>query len=86
MIARSKGAGVRGGSTEIVGTSTGVAPSARSRADRAPACSLVRGTSTVQPNSGRVSNQDSRSRRSTAAPTTVTVDPLRPAPVTSAST
>ena len=37
-----------------------------------PACSLVRGTSTRQPKSGLVSNQDSFSRRSTTAPTTVT--------------
>ena len=37
-----------------------------------PACSLVRGTRTRQPNSGLVSNHDSVSRRSTTGPTTVT--------------
>ena len=37
-----------------------------------PACSLVRGTSTRQPNSGLVSNQDSAVRRSTTSPITVT--------------
>ena len=37
-----------------------------------PACSLVRGTRTRQPNSGLVSNHDSVSRRSTTSPITVT--------------
>ena len=36
--------------------------SSRSRADSEPACSLVRGTRTRQPNSGLVSNHDSASR------------------------
>ena len=66
LIARSIWAGVRGGSTAIVGTSTGTAPYARSRSLIAPACSLVRGTSTFQPYSGRDSHQDSRSRSVTA--------------------
>ena len=57
LIARSICAGVRGGSTAIVGTSHGIAPYARSRALIAPACSLVRGTSTFQPYSGRFSHQ-----------------------------
>src|SRR3954452_11131050 len=56
----------------MVGTSSGTAPQERSRADSEPACSLVRGTSTRQPNSGLVSNHDSVSRRSTTSPTTVT--------------
>ena len=34
-----------------------------------PACSLVRGTRTRQPNSGLVSNQDSSSRKATVLPT-----------------
>ena len=49
LIARSICAGVRGGSTAIVGTSHGIAPQVRSRALMAPACSFVRGTSTFQP-------------------------------------
>ena len=55
----------------MVGTSSGTAPKPRSREDSAPACSLVRGTRTRQPNSGLVSNHDSVSRRSTTGPTTV---------------
>ena len=46
---RSIWAGLRGGSTEIVGTSDGMAPCSRSRSDISPAWSLVRGTSTRQP-------------------------------------
>src|SRR3712207_761908 len=41
-----------------------------------PASSLVRGTSTRQPNSGRLSHQDSRARLSTADPTVATTGPL----------
>ena len=48
------------------------AVAAQPRRDSEPACSLVRGTSTRQPNSGLVSNHDSVSRRSTTSPTTVT--------------
>src|SRR5512144_2765255 len=55
----------------MVGTSSGTAPYPRSRAESVPACSLVRGTSTRQPNSGLVSNHDSVVRRSTTSPTTV---------------
>ena len=66
LIARSICAGVRGGSTAIVGTSNGIAPYARSRSLIAPACSLVRGTSTFQPYSGRLSHQVSLSRWATA--------------------
>ena len=44
----------------MVGTSSGTAPYSRSRSETADACSLVRGTSTRQPNSGLVSYQDSR--------------------------
>ena len=59
LTARSICCGVRGGSTAIVGTSSGTAPYSRSRCDTTAACSLVRGTRTRQPNSGLVSNQDS---------------------------
>src|SRR3712207_8257373 len=41
-----------------------------------PAWSLVRGTSTRQPNSGRLSHQDSRVRLSTTDPTVATTGPL----------
>src|SRR5918998_600834 len=41
-----------------------------------PAWSLVRGTSTRQPNSGRLSHQDSLARLSTAEPTVTTTGPL----------
>src|SRR3954449_12533835 len=61
----------------MVGTSTGTAPYARSRSLMSPACSLVRGTRTRQPNSGRLSHQDSLARLSTAAPTVTTTGPLR---------
>ena len=77
--------GLRGGSTEIVGTSSGTAPKPRSRAESAPACSLVRGTSTRQPNSGLVSNHDSVSRRSTTGPTTVMAGGAIPAARASAA-
>src|SRR5438309_1205696 len=60
----------------MVGTSTGTAPYARSRSLISPAWSLVLGTSTRQPNSGRLSHHDSRARLSTAAPTVATTRPL----------
>ena len=63
--------GLRGGSTEMVGTSSGTAPYSRTRRDSEPACSLVRGTRTRQPKSGLVSNHDSVSRRLTTLPMTV---------------
>ncbi len=68
------GAAVRGGSTAIVGTSSGLAPCERSRSDRIAACSFVRGTSTVQPNSARDSHQDSLLRPVTAAPMEITTE------------
>ena len=37
----------------------------------------MRGTSTRQPNSGRLSHQDSRARLSTAAPTVATTGPVK---------
>src|ERR687898_654036 len=64
--------GLRGGSTEIVGASSGTAPERRSAADSEPACCRVRGTSTRQPKSGLVSNQDRAARCSTTSPTTAT--------------
>ena len=76
--------GLRGGSTEMVGTSTGTAPWERSPADSAPACSLVRGTRTCQPKSGLVSNHDSVVRRSTTSPTTVIAGGVMPAAAASA--
>ncbi|CAM5227331.1 hypothetical protein SAVIM40S_02983 [Streptomyces avidinii] len=56
----------------MVGTSWGTAPYERSWSESEAACSLVRGTSTRQPNSGFDSNQDRSSRRATAlcSPTT----------------
>src|SRR4051794_39722827 len=77
LTARSIWAGLRGGSTAMVGTSTGTAPYARSRSLISPAWSLVRGTSTRQPNSGRLSHHDSRPRLSTAVPTVATTGPVR---------
>ena len=61
---------MRGGSTEMVGTTAAWAPCCSSRAIVEPDCSLVRGTSTSQPNSGLVSNHDSVSRMVTVDPTT----------------
>ena len=61
---------MRGGSTEMVGTTAACAPWCSSRAIVEPDCSLVRGTSTSQPNSGLVSNHDSVSRMVTVDPTT----------------
>jgi len=74
--ARSICCGVRGGSTAMVGTCSGTAPLARSRSQTSSACSLVRGTSTRQPNSGLVSNQDSAGCDATPSPTTATAGPL----------
>src|SRR4051794_33921777 len=59
----------------MVGTSTGTAPYARRRSLISPAWSLVRGTSTRQPNSGRLSHQESLARLSTAAPMVATTAP-----------
>src|SRR4030095_15264970 len=78
LTARSICAGVRGGSTAIVGTSHGIAPYARSRALIAPACSLVRGTSTFHPYSGRFSHQLRLSHCAEPAPTVSTTRPVKP--------
>ena len=64
---------MRGGSTEIVGTTSAVAPCPDSFAVTPPACSLVRGTRTRQPNSGFVSYQLPCSRSATTSPTTAVV-------------
>ena len=74
-IAFSICCGVRGGSTEMVGTSSPTAPKGRSCSVTSPACSFVRGTSTRQPNSGLVSNQSRFGRAFTAAPTTMLPGP-----------
>ena len=68
---------MRGGSTAIVGTCSGTAPYSRSRSETLPACSLVRGTSTRQPNSGLVSNQDSAGCAAIPSPTTAIAGPGR---------
>ena len=85
LTARSICCGVRGGSTAIVGTSSGTAPYSRSWSETTDACSLVRGTSTRQPNSGLVSNQDSRFLAAAASPTTAMAPPLVVATVTPAA-
>src|SRR5437763_16375792 len=77
-MARSIWAGVRGGSTAIVGTSHGIAPYARSRSLIAPACSFVRGTRTFHPYSGRFSHHDSLSRAATPEPRVTTTRPANP--------
>ena len=71
-IALSIWAGVRGGSTLIVGTISPTAPYRSSSVIIEPACSLVRGTRTRQPNSGSDSNQLNASRPATPPPTTAT--------------
>ncbi len=84
-MARSICWGVRGGSTEIVGTSSGTAPYDWSCSDSPAACSLVRGTRTRQPNSGLFSNHDRRSRVPTASPTTISAGSAMPACLRSAA-
>src|SRR3984893_15514592 len=69
----------------MVGTSSGPAPSTRSRSDTTDACSLVRGTSTRQPNSGLVSYQDILLFAAAASPTTATAPPRVVATVTPAA-
>ena len=91
LTARSICCGVRGGSTAMVGTCSGTAPQARSRAVTSPACSFVRGTRTRQPNNGLVSNQESSRWAATPSPTTATAGPwavsrLTPAALRSAVT
>ena len=59
----------------MVGTSIGRAPWAMSRSLMSPACSLVRGTRTVQPYSARLSHQFSLARAVTARPMVTTNGP-----------
>ena len=84
LTARSSCCGVRGGSTEMVGTTAAWAPCCSSRAIVEPDCSLVRGTSTSQPNSGLVSNHDSVSRMVTVDPTTASTG-KRPSAIVAAA-
>jgi hypothetical protein len=70
LTARSSCCGVRGGSTEIVGTTLACAPWRCRRANVEADCSFVRGTSTSHPNSGLLSNHDNVSRMVTVDPTT----------------
>src|SRR5580693_2181255 len=84
LIARSICCGVRGGSTAIVGTSSGTAPYSRSRSETTEACSLVRGTSTRQPNSGLFSYQDILLFGAAVSPTTAIAPPRVVATVTPA--
>src|SRR6185312_1960193 len=72
LTARSICAGLRGGSTAMVGTSIGSAPCAVSRSLISPAWSLVRGTSTVQPYNARLSHQFSLARLATVLPMVTT--------------
>jgi hypothetical protein len=69
----------------MVGTCSGTAPRARSRSDTPSACSLVRGTSTRQPNSGLVSNQDRVRCAATPSPMTATAGPLEVSGLTPAA-
>src|SRR5215472_10531403 len=73
--ARSICCGVRGGSTAIVGTCSGTAPYDLSCSQTPAACSFVLGTSTRQPNSGLVSNQESVRCILTPSPTTAIARP-----------
>ncbi|CAB4715979.1 unannotated protein [freshwater metagenome] len=75
-IARSICCGVRGGSTEIVGTSMGTAPCPRSSDMIEPVVSWVRGISTRQPKSDLTSNQSNFSRCATTSPTTTMPTPV----------
>src|SRR5262249_16035599 len=56
----------------IVGTSSGMAPYSRRRSETTDACSLVRGTSTRQPNNGLVSYEDILLFTAAASPATAT--------------
>ncbi len=60
----------------MVGTSIGNAPCAVSRSLISPAWSLVRGTSTVQPYSARLSHQFSLARLCTVLPIVTTRGPV----------
>src|ERR1700712_4948713 len=85
LTALSICAGLRGGSTAMVGTSIGRAPWPTNRSLISPAWSLVRGTSTVQPYSARLSHQFSLARLETVLPIVTTSGPLS-GPVDSAAT
>src|SRR3954464_3778302 len=76
LTARSIWAGLRGGSTAMVGTSIGDAPCDTSFSLISPAWSLVRGTSTVQPYSARLSHQFSFARLATVLPIVTTSGPV----------
>src|SRR6478735_1225930 len=75
LTARSICAGLRGGSTAMVGTSIGNAPWLTSFSLISPAWSLVRGTSTVQPYRARLSHQFSFARLATVLPIVTTSGP-----------
>src|SRR6478735_10320109 len=77
LTARSICAGLRGGSTAIVGTSIGNAPCDTSFSLISPAWSLVRGTSTVQPYRARLSHQFSFARLATVLPIVTTSGPAK---------
>src|SRR2546421_329739 len=70
----------------MVGTSIGNAPCAVSRSLISPAWSLVRGTSTVQPYSARLSHQFSLARLTTVLPmVTITGDGAAASPPNSSA-
>src|SRR3954465_3710220 len=77
LTARSIWAGLRGGSTAMVGTSIGNAPWDTSFSLISPAWSFVRGTSTVQPYRARLSHQFSLARLATVLPMVTTSGPAR---------
>ncbi len=75
LTARSIWAGVRGGSTAMVGTRSGMAPCPRNRSTMASWLSLVWGTSTRQPYMARDSHQESLPRWDAPAPRAMISDP-----------
>jgi hypothetical protein len=79
-MARSIGAGVRGGSTAMVATCSGLAPCRRSSSKIESSASRVRGTRTRQPYSARDSHHDSDGRVDTPAPMVTTSGPVRSRP------
>ena len=76
LTARSIWAGLRGGSTAMVGTSIGSAPYEVSRSLISPAWSLVRGTNTFQPYRARLSHQFNFARLVTVLPMVTTSGPV----------
>ena len=72
-----------GGPISSSGSRWTSAPSDSSISRRGPACSRLRVIRMRRPNSGRVSNQESRPRRETTSPTTIRVGEARPAAATS---